>query len=98
MAKAVSYLKQYKNGLQHNTSVERAGAGTMSTLAEKPRLKQNSKGKKPMTSLKPEDKCMGCEWAKHGSGSTRDREQNCTAWGKTCNRCKRTNHFFNVCK
>ena len=63
----------------------------MSTLAEKTRTKQNGMGKKPLSSLKQEDKCMGCGWAKHGNGSTREREQQCTAWGKICKRCsKRT--------
>ena len=38
-------------------------------------------------------KCSGCGKQYHPTG-----RHSCPAWGKTCNKCKRTNHFAAVCR
>lgn len=37
--------------------------------------------------------CAGCGKALHPKGRTF-----CPAWGKTCNKCRKPNHFMNVCR
>ena len=38
-------------------------------------------------------KCFGCGKAFHAKGRT-----SCPAWGKTCSKCKKPNHFTSVCR
>lgn len=48
---------------------------------------------KPKQEDKSEDNCGGC-----GKGKHKKRQQECPAWGKECFKCKRKNHFGNVCR
>ena len=43
-------------------------------------------------------KCNNCGAPKHGDGSKAAREQQCKAFGKTCSRCQKKDHFAAVCK
>ena len=53
-------------------------------------LPRSSYHKHPTQYKKP---CSGCGKPQHGNGRT-----NCPAWGKYCNKCKKPNHFANVCR
>ena len=54
------------------------------------KCKPSSTPKNTFTNTK---KCSGCGKALHPKGRTF-----CPAWGKTCNKCKKPNHFVNVCR
>lgn len=43
-------------------------------------------------------KCKNCGAPVHGDGSKSAREQECKAFGKTCSRCQKKDHFAAVCK
>lgn len=52
--------------------------------------------KPPVSSAKPkpnQPQCVGCGQAFHPKGRS-----TCPAWKKTCNRCKKPNHFAKVCR
>ena len=42
--------------------------------------------------------CNNCGAKRHGDGSPQAREKQCKAFGKTCSKCGRRNHFASVCK
>ena len=42
--------------------------------------------------------CSHCGQKRHGDGSQQTREKECKAFGKTCTKCGRKNHFSTVCK
>ena len=42
--------------------------------------------------------CLNCGLRRHGDGSQQAREKDCKAFGKTCTKCGKKNHFSNVCK
>ena len=44
------------------------------------------------TSAKSQKKCFGCGREMH-----KDRSKNCPAWGSTCRKCNKLNHWENVC-
>ena len=51
-------------------------------------------------SRRPENRrrrCRGCGRTTHAEGKSMARSD-CPAWGKTCNACKRPNHFDKVCE
>ena len=49
--------------------------------------------------IKQKQKCGHCGETKHGpTNSPEDRKQNCQAWGKTCNICKKKHHIPKVCQ
>lgn len=61
-----------------------AAVGSANQVSFKPRqIKQGQNKKK--------GQCMGC------GGTCRDRTK-CRAWGKSCNKCKKVNHFASVCR
>ena len=61
------------------------GAVRSSYKKEANNRKTNQKQAKP--------KCKGC-----GEQAHEDRSKQCKAWGKTCNKCNKSNHFSNVCE
>ena len=42
--------------------------------------------------------CHNCGQKRHGDGTPQAREKNCKAFGKTCSKCGKNNHFSSVCK
>ena len=42
--------------------------------------------------------CSGCGSTAHGQPGSGNRRAKCPAWGKTCNTCKKENHFSSVCR
>ena len=42
--------------------------------------------------------CNNCGLKRHGDGSQLAREKECKAFGKTCTKCGKKNHFASVCK
>ena len=44
------------------------------------------------------NKCMNCGGVKHGNGGPKDRAKSYPAYGKTCAKCEKKNHFTRVCK
>ena len=49
--------------------------------------------------MRQKDKCNHCGNARHGlKNMPDDRNKSCSAWGKTCNSCQKTNHFSHMCK
>ena len=43
-------------------------------------------------------KCKNCGAGPHGDGGRAAREKDCKAFGKTCSKCKKSDHFASVCK
>lgn len=43
--------------------------------------------------------CGYCGGSKHGAtNSSAERQKSCRAWGKTCQKCQKTNHLASVCR
>ena len=68
------------------------GAQRFRSVAEEHALvqKQRSKSSDPR-------KCIGCNMPQRGPFNKR-RARECKAYGRTCDKCGRQNHFTNLCK
>lgn len=69
----------------------RLGTPHSGTLA---RLKQSGYRKQQQQT----DKCGYCGGQRHGDGSRQARSKECKAFGKTCSKCDKPDHFANVCR
>ena len=77
-------------------AAEEAGTAEASDFVSDANLVGSLRGKSSYS--KQKQKCKHCGEAKHSpTNSPEDRKKHCQAWGKTCSKCNKQNHFAKVC-
>ena len=84
--KSSKYRREQKNKLIGPQRKVEEGADADKPSATRPRRPEERKRQ-----------CRGCGRNTHPNGKSMARSD-CPAWGKTCNSCKRPNHFDKVCE
>ena len=77
---------------KHHPKSKKSGQNKLQSKGQRQHPQNQSQFFQPQKAIKSQKKCYGC-----GDDFHRDHARNCPAWGSTCRKCNKSNHWEIVC-
>ena len=107
LTKIITHAQSYECGIHDQTTITSSATESINRISEyktskrfeatnsnasrNANVRNSNPNSRKSTFKKP---CIGCGSLLHAN---HERDMKCPAWGKTCHKCTRPNHFANVC-